>query len=211
MEEVKRLTDSLLHSLEEDRRRIARDLHDGMGQRLAALRLQLERVQKVSPRPELQDALRSCEELRAEMHRVIYDLQPPELESSSLADILRDQSEQFELRTGITTSFRASGEDIRDPDAASALLRILQESLTNSARHGQATEVGIVLVTFSGTATLEVTDDGKGFDPSNALMGHGLRSMRERVQFLGGSVEVKSKPGEGASVCVRVPIRQEER
>lgn len=209
MDEVKRLTDSLLHSLEEDRRRIARDLHDGMGQRLAALRMQLERLQKEVDRPELRDAISGFEELRAEMHRVIYDLQPPELESSSLADILRDQSEQFELRTGIATSFRASGDDIRDKDAASALLRILQESLTNCARHGQPSEVGIVLVTFDSIATLEVTDDGRGFDPHNAVMGHGLRSMRERVRFLGGTVDVLSKPGEGSTVRVRVPVKKE--
>lgn len=209
VEEVKRLTDALMKELEEDRRRIARDLHDGMGQRLAALRMQLERVQKETGSASLCEALKGCEELRHEMHRVIYDLKPPELESACLADILRDHSEQFELRTGIATSFRASGDDIRDPDAASALLRILQESLTNSARHGKATEVGIVLVTFNGIATLEIADDGGGFDPNNAVLGHGLRSMRERVKFLGGEVQVKSRPGSGTAITARVPIQQE--
>ncbi len=198
---------------EEERRRIARDLHDSVGQALTALGLALELV---AARPDeaprrLADCVRACEETLREVRRVVHDLLPPELAGADLADTLRECTERFERRTGIAVSFRvaeAAGAGaavpLAAPAAAACLLRVLQEALANVARHAGALEAGVVLGGAAGRVTLEISDEGGGFDPAGAR-GSGLPGMRERAAMLGGRVEIVSAVGQGTRIVVDLP------
>lgn len=207
---------------EEERRRIARDLHDSVGQALTALGLALELA---AARPDeaprrLGDCVRACEETLREVRRVVHDLLPPELAGADLADTLRECTERFERRTGIAVSFRvaeaagagtgatagAAGAAVPQaaPAAAACLLRVLQEALANVARHAGAREAGVVLGGGAGRISLEISDEGGGFDPV-AARGSGLPGMRERAAMLGGTVEIVSTIGQGTRILVDLP------
>ncbi|MCC6996420.1 MAG: sensor histidine kinase [Deltaproteobacteria bacterium] len=200
---------------EEERRRIARDLHDSVGQALTALGLALELA---AARPDeaprrLADCVRACEETLREVRRVVHDLLPPELAGADLADTLRECTERFERRTGIAVSFRVAeaagagagaGVAQAAPAAAACLLRVLQEALANVARHADAREAGVVLGGAAGRVTLEISDEGGGFDPAGAR-GSGLPGMRERAAMLGGRVEIVSALGQGTRIVVDLP------
>jgi signal transduction histidine kinase len=191
---------------EEERSRIGRDLHDSVGQALTALQIDLElaRNRPAEAADRLRECATACEETLKDLRRVVHDLRPPELAAGELAEFLRAYTERFEVRTGIAVSFRASGGEVASGEVATCLFRILQEALTNVSRHARASEVGIVLAVSDGTVTMEVSDDGAGFDPA-AGHGSGLRGMRERCDFLGGTLAVHSRPGEGTRVSVTLP------
>jgi two-component system sensor histidine kinase UhpB len=193
---------------EEERRRIARDLHDGVGQSLAALRLELEMA---AARPgeaaaHLAAGAARCEETVAELRRVVHDLKPPELGTLGAAEALRACTERFERSTGIAVSFRHEGGDVASVERATCLLRILQEALHNVAAHAGAREVGVTLVVDgAGAVTLAVRDDGRGFEVAAARRGMGLDGIAERCAFLGGTFELESRPGEGTRLVARLP------
>lgn len=207
--EVRDLSERVVQIQEEERGRIARDLHDSVGQALAALHLGLELI---AGRPAEAAALtgrciRECEEALSELRRVVYDLRPPELTASAdVAEVLRSYTERFELRTGLPTSFRGSGGAIRSEEVSTCLLRVLQEALTNISRHAGAQEVGVSLTVMPGKVSMEVTDDGQGFDFQAPRRGTGLRGIHERCAFLGGSVEVESRPESGTRLRVHLPV-----
>jgi signal transduction histidine kinase len=206
---VRDLSERLVKTQEEERGRIARDLHDSVGQALAALHLELEMV---SDRPEeartlTERCLRECENALAELRRVVYDLRPPELTTSAdVAEVLRSYTERFELRTRLPISFRSSGGPVRSEEVSTCLLRVLQEALTNVSRHAEAHEVGVTLTIVPGRVSMEVTDDGRGFDVQAPRRGTGLRGIHERCAFLGGSVEVDSGAQSGTRLCVNLPL-----
>ena len=205
--EVHELSARVIGTQEEERRRIARDLHDSVGQSLTALRLELELA---AGRPEetaarLSQAVRRCEETLRETRRVVHDLRPPELATAALREILRSYTERFEERTGITASFRCPAE-LELPEAvATCLLRVLQEALTNVSRHSGATEVGVTVALDAETVTMAISDNGVGADAAVAPEGAGLRGVRERCEFLGGAATIEMRPGAGTRVQVRLP------
>lgn len=208
--DVRSLSERVVGVQENERRRIARDLHDGVGQSLTALRIELELAQKSGETARLAEAARTCEEALSELRRVVRDLRPLELESGSLREALHALTERFELRTGVATSLRMSGE-VRSEDTALCVLRILQEALTNVAKHAGAHEVGVTLAAAGGEVRLEVVDDGAGFDPAARSDGAGLPGVRERCAFLGGTVSIESAPGRGTTLRVRLPDREERK
>jgi signal transduction histidine kinase len=192
---------------EEERSRIGRDLHDSVGQALTALQIDLELARtRPDEAPErMHECVTTCEETLKDLRRVVQDLRPPELAASGLTEFLRTYTERFEMRTGIPVSFRASGGDVRSQQVATCLFRILQEALTNVSRHASASEVGVVLDVANGSVSMEVSDDGAGFDAAGAPRGSGLRGMKERCDFLGGTFAIASRPGAGTRVSVRLP------
>ncbi len=203
------LSERVVGIQEEERRRIARDLHDSVGQTLTALQLELSLASKESPAPvpHLDEALRCSEEAVGEVRRVVHDLRPVELGTASLPEILRAYVERFEVRTGTAASFRATGDAEPSEEVATCLLRVLQEALTNVSRHAGASEVGVCVGLGAEQASLEVCDDGRGFDASAPRAGSGLRGIRERCAFLGGTMEVGSAPGGGTRLRVALPPR----
>ena len=206
--EARRLSQRVVSIQEEERARIARDLHDSVGQLLTALQidLQLARQGGADGPRRLEAALSLAERSLQDLRRVVRDLRPLELEGGGLSGAMGATAERFELRTGIPTSLRHDGPDVADPAAAVCLLRVLQEALANVSRHAGASEVGVGLRVDANRATLQVSDDGRGFDVERAR-GSGIAGMRERARFLGGSVVVRSAPGEGTTVTAEIPLR----
>jgi len=211
VKKVRDLSERVVQIQEMERGRMARDLHDSVGQALTALRVDLELLQG---RPDeapllIGRATAACQEAMTDLRRVVYDLQPPELtESADVGQVLRSYAERFEVRTGLPTSFRASGGPVRSREIAACLLRVLQEALTNVSRHAVAREVGIALQIDPGQVRLEITDDGQGFDVSEPRGGTGLRGMEERCAFLGGALSLDSGPDRGTKLTIQLPLER---
>jgi len=196
---------------EEARRRIAREIHDDLCQRLAALALELRVVRKQLPeedprRPALDAVGGSVAELAEDLHRLSHDLHPVVLEHSGLVEALRDHCGEIERRHGLPVSL-----SLRDaagpfpPDVALGLYRIVQEALANTVRHAGARAAQVTLWAAGGETHLTVADDGAGFDPGAARGGLGLASLDERARLLGGRCRIVSAPGAGTRIEVAVP------
>ena len=202
-------------AIAEERRRIAREIHDGLAQDLAALRFQVRRWQALIERDpaqaktELEELHRILGEKIREVRRAIFALRPVALDEQGFWPALEHFLDEFGEQNGLQTSLEVQGERERLPAALEPVLfRIVQEALHNVARHAQASRVWVTLDLTAGLL-LRVRDDGLGFDPATlprlAQEGHlGLRQMRERVEALGGTLEVRSAPGQGTEVEVRL-------
>jgi signal transduction histidine kinase len=194
----------------EERRRIARDLHDVVLQDLSgvlqSLRLTHLRSKNAGLGLGLEEELEALGRASSGLRSAIYDLRH-EREGSfvgsveSLVEVNRKLTPEREIALTIGDDFRKA----IPPEIGVELLRVLREVLTNSRRHSGARKIDVRLWAEGDTLVAEVTDDGRGFDPMVAQGGVGLVGMRERVEELGGEIEVKSRPGEGTEVTVRVP------
>ena len=203
-----------LAAAEEGRRRIAREIHDDFGQRLAGLALALKAARKKLPEgdpqlPELDAIGGSLAELGEDLRRLSHDLHPAALERRGLAAALRDLCAEMERRHGLRVDLRLTGvEDTFPPDTALGLYRIAQEALGNTVRHAGARTAQVALRATPRTARLSIVDDGDGFDPAAAGRsgGVGLASLEERAQLLGGRCRIASAPGSGTAIEVAVPL-----
>jgi PAS domain S-box-containing protein len=194
-----------------ERRRIARDLHDIVLQDLSgalqSLRLMHLRAKGSGTWLDLGEELEALGRASSGLRSAIYDLRRekdrPFLESiESLVELSQRATPEREIR--LVAEERSAG--VIPGRASVELLRILQEALANVRRHSAARSVEVRLWTDDEAVLLEVADDGRGFDPGTASAGIGLSAMRERVEELGGEIEVSSRPGEGTKVAVRVPL-----
>jgi signal transduction histidine kinase len=215
-ESLRELSGHLLHSQEQERRRIARELHDSTGQVLAALEMNLHRLNELVP--VLRDALSSSSDLAAtcskEIRSVSYLLHPPLLEDLGLVFTLRDYAEGFATRTGIEVALDLPSDPPRfSPDLETALFRVAQEALTNIHRHAATSDARVRLEVGADVIVLEVEDHGQGIPPelladeerSLSRMGVGMRGMQERLRQLGGCLDIRSS-GEGTTVTARLPL-----
>lgn len=203
---------------EEERRRLARELHDEAGQHLTALALGLHALSDIVPRGSEVD--RRATELRAlaatlskELHAIAVRLRPKALDDFGLEAALTAYAEEWSRQSGVQLDIHAQVEAERLPVAVeSAVYRIVQEALTNVARHSGATHTSVVVERHDGQVIAVVEDNGRGFDtevPGGAIAssgGLGLLGMRERAALLGGKVEVESSPSGGATILTRIPI-----
>jgi signal transduction histidine kinase len=204
---------------EDERRRLARELHDEVGQHLTALGLGLQALSDVAPPGS--DVDRRATQLRGltdtlgrELHALAVRLRPRALDDFGLEAALQSYAEEWTRQSGIAIDVHARGPSMRLlPSAESAVYRIVQEALTNVARHSGAAHAGVVLERRDGYIHLAVEDDGRGFDPDRAAMPDadrlqrlGLVGMRERAALVGGTMDIESAPGKGTTVFVRFPI-----
>jgi two-component system NarL family sensor kinase len=210
---------SIVSTREEERRRLRRDLHDGLGPQLAAITMALETARHALHR-ERTDTVATMLDTGIEQSRSAVDdirvlvagLRPPALDELGLEGALRSTGPgllaDHEAATRITIS---GGSDLGPLGAATevAAYRIAQEAITNAVRHGQATAVHVQLLRDDATLCVTITDDGAGFDPDQARTGVGLGSMRERAVELGGSLAVSARPGHGTTITAALPDRQE--
>ena len=215
--ERKLLLDRTVHAAEEERIRLAANLHDGPIQRLASVSLTLDRAMLRLDRGDpvvAGDLLeRGQDELRAEvdaLRRMMTELRPPILDEAGFEAGVRDLVDDFAQRTHVVG--RVSGALLAPlpPDTETALYRVVQEALWNVAKHADATAVEVELRDLGGVVELTVADDGQGFRPesSTSLLrdGHyGLVGMRERIESTGGLLVVESDPGAGTRLTARVP------
>ena len=208
------LTRKLVEAEEAERRRIARELHDRVGQALSALNINLDIVLKddalaPAPKKRLEDSLGLVERTLESIENVMADLRPPLLDEYGLAAALGWHAEEFSRRTDIEVRVADHSPEARSLrlDAALALYRIAQEALNNVLKHAHARNVRIEISTIDNHVTLAVQDDGQGFDPAKIRAGRwGMTTMRERAAAAGGELSLESAAGRGTCVRVRVPL-----
>jgi PAS domain S-box-containing protein len=216
-ESLRQLSALLLQSQDKERRRIARELHDSTGQLLAALEMNLGRLDEIMPlvRESLTSSIDLASECTRQIRSMSYLLHPPMLEELGLLYALRDYTRGFSQRSGIEMALDAPAEMERlSPDTELALFRVVQEALANIQRHSGSRDALVRILASSGWIRLEVEDHGRGIapgllttngEPSLANMGVGLRGMEERLRQLGGRVEVESRRGR-TLVRAEVPL-----
>lgn len=217
-EDLRGLAARLLTAQEEERRRISRDLHDDINQRLAMIVVELETLEQALPPGSntigtrlrsLQDnASELCEDLR----HLAYQFHPSVLDDLGLTVALRRLVDDISSRTGLKGSFRSNaGKGSIPQPVATCLYRIAQEGLNNVAKHAGATGFEVELKRDEQVAILSIIDDGVGFDPLERKTDRGtlgLVSMKERAYLVHGGLEVESQPGRGTSVRARVPLAE---
>lgn len=196
MRDVRTLGERVSSVQDDERRRIARELHDGLGQSLTALRLTIERDPEGAREP-LRDLV---ERASAELRRSVHDLRPPELQPESLRASIEAIAEDFEIRTGIAVPRRWAGPDVRPGPGAQHVVRVLQEAMQNAARHGDASEIVVDVVTDQDRLRLRVEDDGNGFSVATSPRGMGLVTMRDRTRLCDGDFDIHAEVGSGCVV-----------
>ena len=208
----------VISAQEEERRRISRELHDQTSQSLASLRVGLQAVHRAKNPAELQQQLDNLDDLTGsildELHLLARELRPSVLDDLGLVPALERYVAEYGQRFSIATDLQTVGlSDKRLPPAVEiALYRIIQEALTNVARHAAASSVSVVVRYVQGTVLAMVEDDGQGFDPimregRESTDRHlGLFGMKERALLLGGTLAVESAPGRGTTIVVRLPV-----
>ncbi len=217
-ERVQDLSASVLRAQEDERARIARELHDQIGQALTFLLVRLKIIEAMPQADAVQGAL---QELRAavsdtidQVRRLALDLRPPALDQLGLIPALRALARDYAERTRIAVATELPESDLDLPlERATAIYRVVQESLTNIAKHAEARAVTIVLRRNDSVVELCVTDDGRGFDLCAARLserrkegpGLGLFGMEERVRLLDGTLQIETSPGAGTTICAAIP------
>jgi PAS domain S-box-containing protein len=211
------LTRRLVEAEEAERRRIAGELHDGVGQNLSALSMSLEVALDKASNPEvrarLEDSIALVESTVQSIEEVMADLRPPLLEEYGLGAALERHAGEFSRRTGIPVAFEDRAKERARSlriETAAALFRIAQEALNNVAKHSGARHVRMSLALQGLDAVVSISDDGCGFDPAAAAAARpqrwGMRTMRERAEAAGGRIDLFSAPGKGTSVVASVHI-----
>jgi signal transduction histidine kinase len=223
---AQRARDELVRQLsaaqEDERRRISRELHDETGQHLTALLLGLKTLQPSIESPDARQQLIKLQQLAAhlgqEIHRIAVQLRPTALDDLGLEKTLTNLLDEWSARSHVAVDFHCEGlAKARLPsEIETVLYRVVQEGLTNVARHANAKNVCVVLQRHPGFVSLIVEDDGKGFDVHSALkrprdhgvdrVHLGLRSMKERLVLVGGELEVESFLNAGTTLFVRIPL-----
>lgn len=196
---------------EEERTRIAREIHDELGQQLTAMHFELSRLSHSlgdSPQADQAvDLMAMTDKAIRQVRKIATELRPVALDYGGLVEAVDWLARDFQRRTGVTCIVDAPARMEASGDVAICLFRICQESLTNVTRHAQATEVRISLAMNDGWYTLTVRDNGRGFEPAMSAQDGslGILGMGERARITGGSLKIASAPGTGTTVVARIP------
>ncbi len=223
MRQQAELAEKVLVAQEQERARVSRDLHDGLGQMLTALRLELEWIQKRPPKAIAQEqpnsppadfsqAIALLETSVQELRGICKGLRPPILDDLGLEPALQQLVQDFQDRAGIAqiaVDIQLGETDLPlPPKVALCAYRIVQEALTNIQRHAEAYRVSVSVIETDGSLTVTVNDDGKGFDvvAEANRTGFGLAGMRERARLANGSVQIRSAPEQGTRIVLQIPL-----
>jgi PAS domain S-box-containing protein len=213
---LQRLSRRLLKVQEEERRHLSRELHDEFGQLLASITLHLHAAKGVagaSAQSSLDESIALLQRAGAQVRSLALELRPTMLETGGLESALRWLAQQHQQRTGIVTEVVGHVTDVPG-DVAIGCFRVAQEALTNVVRHARAQHVWIELHQHEGSLELVVRDDGVGFDVTKTIEraasggNLGLLGMRERVEILGGSLEIDSQSGHGTRIRIALPVSE---
>ena len=214
-EKLGALRNRLARAQEEERARIARDLHDDAGQRLALLSIDLEQLKQVSMKlkssltQQLESLVKAASEITSDVHNVSRRLHPSQVELLGLASALSNFCEDFAAHNAMEIVFVDAGLQQKPPqDAALCLFRVAQEAIRNVQKHSGTQHALVHLDEISGSMRLRVSDQGEGFDPGSAdfAQGLGLLSMQERLHSLGGELFIHSRPGGGTCIEACIPL-----
>jgi two-component system, chemotaxis family, CheB/CheR fusion protein len=211
--ELRALTAGLLTSHEEERRRVSGELHDDLSQRVAKIQFDVETLSQQLPtgmkdgKRRLRAIGKDIAELSNDLRRIAYQLHPSTLDHLGLAVAMRTWIREFSEREGLSIQFAARRVPSRIPaQVASSLFRIVQEALRNVAKHAGKTSVTITLTGSSRELSLSVRDQGIGFAPSAVPFGLGLIGMKERARLVRGEFSLRTRPGHGVAITIRVPL-----
>jgi signal transduction histidine kinase len=216
-ERMRLLTQQVVSAQEEERHRLSRELHDEAGQSLTALQIGLQLVHdEISPdqaalRREVKESIALAEATMDRMRFLAQNLRPPALDAIGLVPTLKDLSEEYALRSGLSLRFSSDSIPDLSDEVNVCLYRFLQEALTNVIKHARAKHIVVALHGNDREVTLSVGDDGRGFDPlkttpsAEKVGGIGLLGMQERLELIGGKLELKSALGSGTTLVARVP------
>jgi two-component system sensor histidine kinase DegS len=218
MSERRNLAAQIIKAQEEERRRVARDIHDGPAQTLANIVIQSEICEMLLER-DLNDAKKELNELKEivrsslqELRKIIFNLRPSSLDDLGLRAVTKRYCEEFQEETGIKTDFRVFGDKTRlNSDIEVTLFRVLQEILTNVKKHSEAKNCVVKLEFGDGKVNMVVTDDGVGFerhkkDGKHTERHFGIMTIKERIALVDGSFNIESTPGKGTKVFTTIPF-----
>jgi signal transduction histidine kinase len=211
-----RLLQQVVKAQEDEQRRIARELHDQMGQQLTALALKVRALKAGDPPPphverEIENLERIVRQLDQDVDFLVWQLRPTALDDLGLVEAMGDYVSNWSKHTGVSAELRLIGMDGERlaPEVETVLYRAAQEALNNVAKHAGAKRVNVLLEHCQHTTVLSVTDDGMGFDPEKqrreGRQQLGLHGMSERAAMVDGTTSVESRPGFGTTVSVRIP------
>ena len=212
--ETRMFSRKILEAHQKERIRLSRDIHDGIGQSLLAVKLRMQMAgSKAEGHPELKEIISFCvgeiSEIGRELSHIVMDLRPAFLEELTTDELFRWIAARFSEKTRILVSIEGHAGWDCSMDVKENLYRFCQEALANAAKHSEATEVVMHLHAREGRLLVEIKDNGRGFDPlssSGSGQGTGLLSMKERAELLGGRFEIRSAPGRGCAVSVEVNV-----
>ena len=198
-----------IRAQEEERKRVARDLHDEVNQALTAILLRLEALTQVAP-PRLRDELAETKGLAnqamEELLQLARQLRPTALDDHGFLPAIEEQLRRFKAQHGVEIRLTTTGSlDDLGSEQQLVLYRVTQEALNNIARHARASHVDVAIRRSNGSVALAVTDDGEGFDYANERRGLGLDGMAERARLVDGDFEVSTRPGKGTKLQLTVP------
>lgn len=220
-EQLRALNNRLTAVQEEKQKQLARELHDELGQALTAISMNLTAIEEELPAnceptigKRLQDAILLTDQTLEQVRKLSLDLRPLMLDELGLVPALRSYAKQYAKRVDIKIKFECVGLEQRlSSDIETALFRIVQEALTNVARHAQASQIHLHLRRKASSIVTVIEDDGQGFDVAGEVNrsrkvlggGTGILGIRERVALLGGYFDIQSTPGQGTSLSIEIP------
>jgi len=216
-EQLRNLAAHLLSVREEERARISREVHDELGQSLTAVKMDLAWLAGRLPRRKgqmlkrIRSTRRLADSLIQSIRRISTELRPAVLDLG-LAAAVEWQVQEFQARSGTRCKVRLLTREVVASNASTAMFRILQETLTNVARHAKATRAEVILQKRRDRLVLRIRDNGRGFDQADPSLSKslGLLGMRERAAILGGRVNISSAPGKGTTVTAWIPLPSPE-
>lgn len=219
-EKRKYLAIRVIKAQEEERSRVAREIHDGPAQTLSNIVLKVEICEKLidydlcKTKEELRNLKKIVRDSLIDVRRIIYDLRPMSLEDIGLIPTLQKYIDKFSSESGISISFRnlGIGKEIKDKNLILTIFRVVQEALNNVAKHSGAKAAEVCIEFVPMNIVLTISDKGKGFniedikvDKDDNMGGFGLFSIKERIELLEGTMEIKSRPGKGTTISVILP------
>jgi len=209
----------IIKAQEEERRRVAREIHDGPAQAMANVVFRAEVCERLlesdinRAKEELRDLQEQIRFVLKETRKIIFGLRPMTLDDLGLVPTLRRVLDTMRERSGIFPEMKVTGEEKRlSPHLEVGVFRTVQEALTNVEKHAKASTVWVRLDYHPAVVTAVVEDDGEGFEPNADRRGtesFGIMGMQERVALLGGEFTIKSKPGKGTKVHIKIPLKKE--
>ncbi len=215
LEEEKKLMTAkmLLEGQEEERKRIARELHDGLGVLLSATKMQFTTIKNISPENGhiIDRATQLLEQATGDVRKISHNMMPGLLTKLGLYEAVEDLFENLNDADNIHAAFEITGEDIRLPENNEIMLyRVIQEMVNNTLKHAEASEIKLIINVIPDRMDLIYFDNGKGFDMVQVFRNDadtlGLKSIRSRIGFLNGKIDIDSRPGRGTRFAIEIPV-----
>jgi signal transduction histidine kinase len=204
------LLNAVFETQENERKRLAEDLHDSVGQVLSAVKLNLHRLEKNCDevtRPLLADTRKLTDECIQEIRNIIHNVLPPVLTDYGLLEALEGLCLKIEQTTAVKVEFKKKLSNIRfRPEIELSFYRIAQELFSNAIKHSEATAIHLTLTNEPGWLVMEFKDNGKGFNINQVKHGFGLKNLESRVQLIGGEINIYTKPQNGTITIIRIKM-----